>query len=111
MGLKLSVILALFLLALANGILFAYWQDAFKTISLKTICYIFTTVLIMFILSNSIFIKLIIYYVERESQYNAQQAYIDNIEQLFTALKSQRHEMMTHVQALYGLIVKGEHKC
>lgn len=109
-GLKLGVIFELFLLAFVNGILFIYVQHVFETISLISICYIFTVALILLILTNLMFVKLIVSYVERESQYIAQQAFIDSVEQLFTALKSQRHEMMTHVQALYGLIVEEHYK-
>ena len=109
-GLKLGAIFELFILAFVNGILFIYVQHVFETIALRNICYIFTVVLILFIFTNLIFINLIISYVERESQYNAQQAFIENIEQLFTALRTQRHEMMTHVQALYGLIVEGHYE-
>lgn len=102
-------IVGLIILVIMNTSLAMFYQQAFAIIPLVSIIIINTVMLCVIIFTNILFFKQLTAYHERESQYQARQDYVDSVEEMFTALKTQRHDMLNHVQVLYGLLMTDKH--
>lgn len=64
--------------------------------------------LIIFSIALIEIIKRNIYVLDREAQYQLQSIMLDNIQEVISALRKERHNYINDLQVLYGLCIKGE---
>lgn len=64
--------------------------------------------IVFYTLCMALFLRYIFTKVKEEVEYKAQKRYTDNINDLIAAVRSQRHDFINHVQAVYGLIKTGQ---
>lgn len=74
----------------------------FKGISLTTIGYISGAVQILGVISMLFLIINLLELTKKESQYETQSAYIETLDELFTTVRSERHDIINHLQTIYG---------
>lgn len=74
----------------------------FKGISLTTIGYMSGAVQILGVISMLFLIINLLELTRKESQYEIQSAYIDTLDEIFTAVRSERHDFINHLQTIYG---------
>ncbi len=74
----------------------------FKGISLTTIGYISGAVQILGVISMLFLIINLLELTKMESQYETQSAYIETLDELFTTVRSERHDIINHLQTIYG---------
>jgi len=60
------------------------------------------TVLILGVIAMTLLIMRLIKLTEKESQYYVQAIYIETLDELYTAIRSERHDIMNHLQTISG---------
>jgi len=74
----------------------------FKGITLTTVGYITCAFQIVGVISMLFLIINLLELTGKESQYEVQSAYIETMDELFTAVRSERHDIINHLQTIYG---------
>ncbi|MGI5880725.1 MAG: sensor histidine kinase [Syntrophomonadaceae bacterium] len=74
----------------------------FKGISLATMGYISCAIQIVGVISMLFLIINLLELTKKESQYETQSAYIETLDELFTTVRSERHDIINHLQTIYG---------
>lgn len=74
----------------------------FQGFPLSTIGYLSSSILFVGVISMIFLIKQLVELIETESQYQAQSVYIETIDELYTAIRSERHDILNHLQTIYG---------
>ncbi|MCF8012206.1 MAG: GHKL domain-containing protein [Clostridiales bacterium] len=100
----LTFLILILLLTLMNGSIYAESQGVYITIPQNVLVMGISFFVIGGLIINGILTKMLLQYVEQETELNTQAAYLDSINELFRNLKSQRHDFNNHVQTLYGMI-------
>ncbi len=59
-------------------------------------------ILILGVLAMGLLIRQLVELTQKESQYHAQAMYIDTLDELYTAVRSERHDIINHLQTIYG---------
>lgn len=70
--------------------------------SLITIGYFSSAILTIGVISMIYLIIKLVDLNKKESQYHAQSIYIDTLDELYTAIRSERHDIINHFQTIYG---------
>lgn len=73
-----------------------------KSIPLPKMGMISTVFLILGVTAMALLIKQLFELTQKESQYYAQALYIDTLDELYTAVRSERHDIINHLQTIYG---------
>ncbi|MDD2511289.1 MAG: Spo0B domain-containing protein [Syntrophomonas sp.] len=109
LGLVFSLLSLIIVQIVCNATVFNVQPNhIFKTISSATVGYITNIAVVLLFI---IIILLIIQFIEltdKESQFMIQSSYLDSIEELYTALRAQKHDLVNHWQVLYGLMQLGD---
>lgn len=66
--------------------------------------------IVCFAVCSSYLLRYVFRQVRQETEFQAQRRYVENINELMASVRSQRHDFVNHVQALYGLIKTGQHE-
>ncbi|MCF6094496.1 Spo0B domain-containing protein [Microaerobacter geothermalis] len=69
------------------------------------ILYIIIGMLVVLQLTSFVYLRYIIRVFEKETELDAQKAYLDNINKLFSTIRSQRHDFINHVQVMYSFLI------
>lgn len=104
--LTMSFIILIMLLSIMNGSLYVSSQDVFSTIPNDILITGISFSLIAGLIVNGFLIRSLLQLVEKEAELNSQAAFSESMEELFRAMKSQRHDFGNHVQTLYGMLVQ-----
>lgn len=111
LGLVFSLLSLIIVQIVCNATIFNVQPNyVFKTLSSATIGYITNVAVVLLFI---IIILLIIQFIEltdKESQFIIQSSYLDSIEELYTALRAQKHDLANDWQVLYGLMQLGDLK-
>lgn len=78
--------------------------NMFRAVPLPMIGVFSTAILIMGVISMAFLIKQLVELTEKESQYHIQTLYINTLDELYTAIRSERHDIINHLQTVYGFI-------
>lgn len=109
LGLVFSLLSLIIVQIICNASVFNVEPNhVFKTIPSVTIGYITNIAVVLLFI---IIILLIIQFIEltdKESQFIIQSSYLDSIEELYTALRAQKHDLANDWQVLYGLMQLGD---
>ena len=82
----------------------------FETLPLSTIAIFSTTVLIMGFAAIVFLILQLVELTQKESEYQMQTLYINTLDELYTTLRSDRHDLINHLQTIYGFNQLGYNK-
>ncbi len=74
----------------------------FKSMPLSTIGSISTSIIMLGIITMAFLIIRLVELTEKEGQYHLQKVYIDTLDELYTAIRSERHDIINHLQTIYG---------
>jgi len=74
----------------------------FSGISLPIFGVISATVLILGVVSMGFLIMQLMELTHKESQFHTQALYIETLDELYTAIRSERHDIINHLQTIYG---------
>lgn len=80
----------------------------FKTLSSETMVYITNAAVVLLFIIIILLIMQFIELTDKESQFMIQSSYLDSIEELYTALRAQKHDLANDWQVLYGLMQLGD---
>lgn len=76
----------------------------FRSLPLPMIGIFSTVILIMGVIAMVFLIIQLMELTEKESQYHIQTLYINTLDELYTAIRSERHDIVNHLQTIYGFI-------
>ena len=102
----LSYLILILLLAILNSSIYINRHNSFDTIALDYLVVGISVMIVFGRIMNGFLVRLLIRYIEKEADANAQTAYFESINDLFQTIKSQRHDFNNHVQVLYGMITE-----
>jgi hypothetical protein len=71
-------------------------------LSLPLMGSISTTVLFFGLVAMGLLIMQLVELTQKESQYHMQALYIETLDELYTAIRSERHDIINHLQTIYG---------
>ncbi|PKM78719.1 MAG: hypothetical protein CVU90_00095 [Firmicutes bacterium HGW-Firmicutes-15] len=74
----------------------------FHGLALPLMGAISTTVLILGLIAMALLIIQLVELTQKESQYHMQAIYIETLDELYTAIRSERHDIINHLQTIYG---------
>lgn len=95
-------------LAVINSMVDFYQSGAFPVASPALLQAMGGLFVVFYTLCMVLFLRYIFAKVKEEAEYKAQKRYTDNINDLIATVRSQRHDFINHVQAVYGLIKTGQ---
>lgn len=101
-----SFIIFIMLLSIMNGSLYVSSQNVFSAIPNNILIMGISFLLIAELIVNGFLIRSLLQLVGKEAELNSQAAFSESIDELFRAMKSQRHDFGNHVQTLYGMLVQ-----
>lgn len=78
--------------------------QGYNSLSRELLGYFSNIIMIMICLSGALIVIQLIELTEKESQYIIQSSYVETIEELYTAIRGQRHDLINHLQVLYGFL-------
>lgn len=84
--------------------------DKYNSLSWELVGYLSNVIIIMICFSAALMVIQLIELTEKESQYIIQTSYVETIEELYTAIRGQRHDLINHLQVLYGFLQMGNIK-
>lgn len=97
------ILLLVILVQLAFSMMVINQQFAlYKSLPLSTIGSISTSVIMLGIITMVFLIVRLVELTEKEGQYHLQAVYIDTLDELYTAIRSERHDIINHLQTIYG---------
>jgi hypothetical protein len=73
-----------------------------RSVSLPMMGLISSIILILGVPAMGLIIRQLVELTQKESQYHAQAMYIDTLDELYTAVRSERHDIINHLQTIYG---------
>ncbi|MDD3363464.1 MAG: GHKL domain-containing protein [Syntrophomonas sp.] len=73
-----------------------------KALPLPMMGIISTFILVIGVLAMGLLIRQLVELTQKESQYHAQAIYINTLDELYTAVRSERHDIINHLQTIYG---------
>ncbi len=91
-----------------NITVFAMYR--YNSLSWELVAYLSNIIIIMICLSGALMVIQILELTEKESQYIIQTSYVETIEEVYTAIRGQRHDLINHLQVLYGFLQMGNIK-
>ncbi len=74
----------------------------YNGLPLSTIGSISTSIIILGVITMVFLIVRMVELTEKEGQYHLQAVYIDTLDELYTAIRSERHDIINHLQTIYG---------
>jgi len=74
----------------------------FKSIPLTTLGIISSSMLFVGLITMAFLIKQLIDLTKKENQYHKQSEYMETVDELYTAIRSERHDIINHLQTIYG---------
>lgn len=74
----------------------------FKGLSLITMGYFSCAIQIIGVIAMLFLIIHLLELTQKESQYQTQSVYVDTLDELYTAVRSERHDIVNHLQTIYG---------
>lgn len=108
LGLVISMIILIILQAVCNVTVFAV--HGYNSLPWDLVGYISNTVIILVCLLGALLVIQLLELTDKESQYIIQTSYVETIEELYTAIRGQRHDLINHLQVLYGFLQMGNLK-
>lgn len=102
------ILLQAIILAVLNSAQYAYQTGAFPAMPPNVVHTLGSVFVVFYTLSLFIVLRYVVNKVHQEVEYQAQKRYTDNINDLIATVRSQRHDFINHVQAVYGLIKTGQ---
>jgi signal transduction histidine kinase len=79
----------------------------FKTLPLTTVGIISSIMLIMGMIAMTFLMLQLVDLTKKESQYQMQSVYMETFDELYTAIRCERHDIVNHIQTIYGFIQLG----
>jgi sensor histidine kinase regulating citrate/malate metabolism len=79
----------------------------FKSIPLNTIALISILSLIMGVIAVGVLIINLFELTKKEIQYQSQAVYIETVDELYSAIRCERHDIINHLQVIYGFTKMG----
>ena len=79
-----------------------------RTLSLQTMGYLTNITVVLICLTTALLIIQFIELTDKESQLLIQSSYLETVEELYTALRAQKHDLANDWQVLYGLMQLGD---
>ncbi|MEA4925099.1 MAG: GHKL domain-containing protein [Syntrophomonadaceae bacterium] len=74
----------------------------YKSLPLSTIGSVSTSIILLGVITMAFLIVRLVELTEKEGQYHLQKVYIDTLDELYTAIRSERHDIINHLQTIYG---------
>lgn len=97
-------------LAVINNIVYTNQTGVFRALAPEIIQVAGMLFIICFAVCTGYLLRYVFRQVRQEVEFEAQRQYVENINDLMASVRSQRHDFINHVQALYGLIKTGQHE-
>ena len=110
---KISPVMALIIcgqgliLTIVNSALYASFSKSYPTFQGETLAIILSATLMSMVLTSILGMKATASLSKKESTLDNQSLYINDVTQLLSTLKSQRHDFINNFQTVYGLIRLG----
>lgn len=76
--------------------------SVFHGSSIKMLSYISSGILIIGVFVTALLLIQLIKLVKTDSQFEAQSKYIEALDEMYTAIRSERHDIINHLQTIYG---------
>lgn len=76
--------------------------NVFHGYSIRTLSFISSGILIIGVVATVLLIIHLSLLIKTESQYQAQSKYIETLDEMYTAVRSERHDIINHLQTIYG---------
>ncbi|MDD2621366.1 MAG: GHKL domain-containing protein [Syntrophomonadaceae bacterium] len=105
LGLVSSMVVLIILQALCN--ITVYTGQGINTFSLNTVGYVSNTVIMLVCIMAALLVVQLLELTQKESKYEIQSSYLETIEELYTGIRGQRHDLINHFQVLYGFLQMG----
>jgi len=102
MGLVLILLLVILVQLFFSVIVINQEFQWYNGLPLSTIGSISTSIIILGVITMGFLIVRLVELTEKEGQYNLQAVYIDTLDELYTAIRSERHDIINHLQTIYG---------
>jgi len=74
----------------------------FRSVPLTTLGIISSNMLIVGLLTMVFLIRQLIDLTKKENQYHKQSEFMETVDELYTAIRSERHDIINHLQTIYG---------
>lgn len=104
-ALILAMVVLIILQTLCNVTMFT--MKGYNMFSLNLIGYFSNIIVFLVCVTIGFLIVQLLDLTHKEIQYEIQMSYVETIEELYTALRSQRHDLANHLQVLYGFLQMG----
>jgi|GEM_PF-562168 Signal transduction histidine kinase regulating citrate/malate metabolism len=102
MGLVLILLLVILVQLLFSVMVINQEFQFFKGLPLSTMGSLSTSIIILGVITMAFLIVRLVELTEKEGQYHLQAVYIDTLDELYTAIRSERHDIINHLQTIYG---------
>lgn len=108
LGLVSTVVILLILQILCN--ITVYTMRGFNSLPLNMVGYFSNIIIILVCISIALLVIQLLELTEKESKYEIQTSYLETIEELYAAIRGQQHDLVNHLQVLYGFLQMGNVK-
>ena len=102
MGLVLILLLVILVQLLFSVMVINQEFQLFKGLPLSTMGSLSTSIIMLGVITMVFLIVRLVELTEKEGQYHLQAVYIDTLDELYTAIRSERHDIINHLQTIYG---------
>ena len=102
MGLVLILLLVILVQLVFSIMVINQESQILKGLPLSTIGSLSTSIIILGVITMVFLIMRLVELTEKEGQYHLQAVYIDTLDELYTAIRSERHDIINHLQTIYG---------
>jgi two-component system, LytTR family, sensor histidine kinase AgrC len=80
------------------------FEDSIQAVNIRVLDWISNILVISALIIVSILLKHLLLLSEKESEYLVQKSYAETLEELYTAVRAQQHDLINHFQTLYGFL-------
>jgi two-component system sensor histidine kinase AgrC len=103
----LALLLLMLQIMLNLSIVYACPSHFFKSISLEDAGVLSTILMITIFVTMALIINQLLVMSRKENEYLVQLAYLNTVDELFTAIRAEGHDRINHLQTLYGFVQLG----
>ena len=96
------ILLLMFIQTISNFVIFNIYPFEVNFISVHNLGLIVNIFFILIILLIGSLVKQLIELTEKENQLIIQSSYVETFDELYTAIREQRHDIINHFQTIYG---------
>lgn len=103
-GLVFTHVVLIFLLSIMNGSIYLTREGVFNPIPNHILVVGISMFIVVVLIINGFLVNMLLQSVEKEAKFNIQSAYFKSMEEMYTAIRIQRHDFNNHVQVIYGML-------